>query len=154
MIWKLWYSSSIQARDELLGSLNIFSTWKINQNLVRAVHLFGFEIKSTKNSHGKSSIRWPFWLIKVMVDNSSNLAIEKWENTLPANKQPMVKNNQKQKNLPFVSWKMCRAHLSAASLTGVLPSFKHSASAGPTTLTWPATTEGFACNIIYHKWDP
>lgn len=35
------------------------------------------------------------------------------------------------KKIPFVNWKVCKAHLSAASLTGVLLSFKHSASAEP-----------------------
>lgn len=33
--------------------------------------------------------------------------------------------------VPFDNWKLCRAHLSAASLTGVDVSFKHSARAGP-----------------------
>jgi hypothetical protein len=48
------------------------------------------------------------------------------------------------KEIPFVIWKACTAHLSAASLTGVLLSFKHSASAGPIMETWTVIDGGLA----------
>lgn len=50
--------------------------------------------------------------------------------------------------IPLVSWKVCKAHLSAASLTGVFPSFKHSASAGPKIVIWVKRAEEFVCNIV------
>lgn len=50
------------------------------------------------------------------------------------------------KELPLVNWKACKAHRSAASLTGVLPSFKHSASAGPNAGTRFIMAKGFACH--------
>ena len=53
-----------------------------------------------------------------------------------------------EKYIPLVNWKACKAHLSAASLTGEFPSFKHSASAGPKIIIWVIRAEGFACNII------
>jgi hypothetical protein len=52
--------------------------------------------------------------------------------------------NQYMKEIPFVIWKACTAHLSAASLTGVLLSFKHSASAGPIMETWTVIDGGLA----------
>jgi hypothetical protein len=52
-----------------------------------------------------------------------------------------------QVNVPFVSWKACIAHRSAASLTGVFASFKHSANAGPITVPCDIMAEGFACNV-------
>jgi hypothetical protein len=52
-----------------------------------------------------------------------------------------------QEYVPFVSWKACTAHRSAASLTGVFVSFKHSANAGPITVPCDIIAEGFACNV-------
>lgn len=37
--------------------------------------------------------------------------------------------------IPFVNWKVYRAHLSAANLTVADPSFMHSASTGPNNET-------------------
>lgn len=47
--------------------------------------------------------------------------------------------------VPFVNWKTCRAHRSAARRTGVLPSFKQSAIAGPKIERLAVIAEGFAC---------
>lgn len=52
-----------------------------------------------------------------------------------------------QMNVPFVNWSACTAHRSAASLTGVLASFKHSAIAGPTIVPCNMMAEGFAWNV-------
>lgn len=52
-----------------------------------------------------------------------------------------------QEKIPFVSWKACRAHRSAASLTGVFASFKHSANAGPITAPCDIMAEGCACSV-------
>ena len=53
--------------------------------------------------------------------------------------------------VPFVNWKAWKTHLSAASLTGVLPSFKHSASAGPVMEILDIMDGGFACHVSGKK---
>ena len=52
------------------------------------------------------------------------------------------------RSLKHVNQKLWRVHLSAASLTGVLLSFKHSAGAGLINKRRAVVTEGFACNKI------
>ena len=59
----------------------------------------------------------------------------------------MIKiSNSTTKLLPLANWKACSAHLSAASLTGVLPSLKHSASTGPYVAAWIISAAGLACH--------
>lgn len=67
-------------------------------------------------------------------------------NTLTNAKMHAAKWSEGKGAIPFVNWKACRAHRSAASLTGVFPSFKHSATTGPNMEAWIVIAEGFACH--------